>query len=227
MFKTLNTLFLGTVAREEEKLQDRFAIELIDQKIREAEAQHQAAKGQLALLIQRERSERRLKEQLTARHADLMDRARQALEAGKDDLAEEAASAIAQMENELAMRSKTLSRLESQSMRLQASVENGHRRIVDLKQGATLARSLRREQDMQRGLRGDALSRSAAAEAESLIARVIKQDDPFEQADIVAEIEAGLTHETLPDRLAAEGFGKAEKSTAASVLTKLKSPSNS
>ena len=69
MFKTLNTLFLGASGRADEKLKDHFAIELIDQKVREAEQQLKTAKGQLAMLMQRERSEGRMKVELEKRNS--------------------------------------------------------------------------------------------------------------------------------------------------------------
>ena len=58
-------------------------------------------------------------------------------------------------------------------------------------------------------------------EAEEMIAAVLNADDPFEKAEIMAEIEDGLTNETLPDRMADAGFGKATKVSAADVLARL------
>ena len=226
MFKTLNTLFLGASGRADEKLKDHFAIELIDQKVREAEQQLKTAKGQLAMLMQRERSEGRMKVELEKRLDDLMNRARAAIDGGRDDLATEAAEAVAHMENELTMRRETHARLEGQVFRLKQSVEAAHRRIVDLKQGATMARSLKREHDMQLRLQGSASSESAVQEAEELIARVLRRDDPAEQAEIMREINDDLSGANLPDRMAAAGFGPATKSTAADVLARLKSEPN-
>lgn len=45
MFRTLSTLIAGVSARSEDRVRDAFAIELIDQKIREAEAQLRAAQA--------------------------------------------------------------------------------------------------------------------------------------------------------------------------------------
>ncbi len=56
-FKTFSTLIAGVNARSEDRVRDAFAIELIDQKIREAEQSLNAAKATLASLIQRLRSE--------------------------------------------------------------------------------------------------------------------------------------------------------------------------
>ena len=38
MLKTLNTLLMGQAARADESLKDHFALDLIDQKVREADA---------------------------------------------------------------------------------------------------------------------------------------------------------------------------------------------
>lgn len=57
MFGTLKTLFIGASSRAEETVRDAYAIEMIDQKIREVEASLSAAKSTLASLIQRQRSE--------------------------------------------------------------------------------------------------------------------------------------------------------------------------
>ena len=222
MISTFRTLFVGANARAEDRLRDVYAIELIDQKIRETEAQVQAAKSTLASLIQRRRSEQKLLDMLGTRIASLTDRARAALVAGRDEMANEAANAIAEMENETVVRQATLDRLDTQATRLRASVEKGHRRVIDLKQGALQATALRRERTMQAGLNTTLKGMSAADEAQDLINKVIGKDDPLEQAEILADINAGLDHSNLEDRMADAGFGAATKVTARDVLDRLK-----
>ena len=143
MFTTLKTLFAGAQARADERITDHFALELIDQKIRETEAAVKAAKATLASLIQRANTESRQVETLNTRIASLLERAQSALDKGDDALATEAAQTIAQMENELSGRSETLARLEQKITRLRSSVEAGTRRVVDLKQGGPVALSCR------------------------------------------------------------------------------------
>ena len=70
---------------------------------------------------------------------------------------------------------------------------------------------------------GDLGGDSPMDEAADLIAHVLKKDDPFEQSEILREIDSGLSHETVADRMAAEGFGASNKATALDVLTRLKS----
>lgn len=222
MIRTFRTLFVGASARAEERVTDAFALELIDQKIRETEMHLKAAKATLATLVQRQRSEKRLLDAIRARSDSMALRAREALDAGRDDMAQQAAEAIATMENEATLRGETVDRLETQTTRLRASVEAAHRRIIDLKQGAITARAIRREQQMQTRLKTTIGSTSSADEAQELITRVIGADDPFEQSQILSEINADLNHDNLEDRMAARGFGSSTKVTAQDVLARLK-----
>lgn len=222
MFTTLKTLITGANARAEEQLRETFSIELITQKIREAEANLKAAKLTLASLVQRQRGEQRQVEALEARIQDLMARAGEALEGGREDLAQSAAQAVAEMENELAVRRQTLDRLETRILQLRQSVETANRRITDLKQGAIAARATRREQDIQRRIRKHAAGDSPAEEAEALIGEVLQRDDPFEQGEILREIDGELNNSTIADDLADAGFGPRSRSTAADVLSRLK-----
>ena len=223
MFSTLKTLMDGASARTEDRLKDAYAVELIEQRIREAEGNLSAAKVTLASLIQRKRSETKLVTTLDGRIADMTKRATEALETGRDDLATQAAHAIAEMENERQLRQSTIDALETRTGQLQLSVETAHRRIVDLKQGAITAKAVRREQKVQARLSKTVAGSSAADEAEALIRRVVDQDDPFEQAEILGEIDRGLSGQNIAAKLEAAGFGPTTKSTGASVLERLKS----
>ena len=223
MFKTLATLINGQNARAEDRVRDAFAIELIDQKIRESENSLRAAKATLASLIQRQRSEEKQHAALKTRISDLTKRAKDALDNDREDMAAEAARAIANMENELTVRTETLDRLDQKVMRLRTSIERGHRRIIDLKQGAIQARAVRREQNIQVQMVKTGVQNGSVEEAEELINRVLGKDDPFERTEILAEINSDLDGDSLTDRMADAGFGDATRSTADDVLARLKS----
>ena len=223
MFKTLSTLILGANARAEDRVRDAFAIELIDQKIRESEEGLRAAKGTLASLIQRQRAEERQRAGLKTRITDLTKRAKEALDNDREDMAEEAARAIANMENELRLREETLDRLDQKVVRLKSSIETGHRRIIDLKQGAIQARAVRREQNIQMKMVKSGTVHAPTQEAEELIARVLGRDDPFEHSEILSDINHDLDGGNITDRMADAGFGAATRSTADDVLARLKS----
>lgn len=221
MFGTLKTLITGANARAEEKVRDTYSIELIEQKIREAQAGLQAAKATLASLIQRSRAEGRQIEVLETRLKDMTIRTKEALKGGRDDLAGEAAQAVAEMENELILRRETASRLDTRILRLRQSVEATSRRIIDLKQGAVAAKAVRQEQNIQKRLNTTLAGQSPIGEAEGLIERVLSRGDPFEQSEILKEIDQGLRRENIGDRLADAGFGPATKVTADDVLKRL------
>ncbi|WP_106745886.1 PspA/IM30 family protein [Yoonia maritima] len=223
MFKTLATLINGQNARAEDRVRDAFAIELIDQKIRESESSLRAAKSTLASLIQRQRAEEKQHSNLKSRIVDLTKRAKEALENDREDMAAEAARAIATMENELTVRTETLNRLEQKVIRLRSSIESGHRRIIDLKQGAIQARAVRREQTIQMQMVKTGASHGSVEEAEELIQRVLGGDDPFERSEILADINRDLDGDSVTDRMADAGFGSATRSTADDVIARLKS----
>lgn len=222
MFGTFKTLLTGASARADEAARDIYAIELIDQKIREADAGLKSAKYALASLIQRERAENRQVSGLEKRIADLMAQAGDALHGGREDLASEAAQAVAQLENELTLRRQTIQRLETRILQLRQSVDTANRRLIDLKQGALAARAARKEQEVQKRLGRHISGSSAFEEAEDLIARVLSRDDPFEQGQILDEIDRGLDKADIADRMADAGFGPATRTTAADVMTRLR-----
>ena len=221
MFTTLKTLVTGANARAEEKVRDTYSIELIEQKIREAQNGLKAAKVTLAGLMQRNRAEDRQIDMLQTRIKEMTVRTKDAIKGGRKDLAAEAAQAIAEMENELTIRRDTASRLETRVMRLRQSVETTNRRIIDLKQGAISAKAARQEQSIQKRLNTTLAGQSPINEAEELIERVLSKDDPFEQSEILKEIDQGLSSEDIGERLAKAGFGLSSKVTADDVLKRL------
>jgi len=222
MLNVLKTLFSGASARAEEALTDAFAIDLIEQKIREAEAHLNAAKSTLAGLIIRQRNEERQFARLDVQIRDLEGRAVQALQAAQEKLATDAAAAIADLINERAVRQQTVAQLAERVMRTEAAVAKAHRRIVDLRQGLISARAVDAERRMQKSLNRSIGNTTAIRDAEMLINRVMNFDDPLEQGDVLDEIDASLDGTAVRDRLAAAGFGDRIKTTADDVLARLK-----
>src|ERR1044072_8046886 len=98
MFKTVLTLFRGSVAAAGEELEDRSALLILDQQMRDAAAAVERSKRTLALAIAGDQQEGRRLDATNARIADLETRATAALDGGREDLAREAAQAIANLE---------------------------------------------------------------------------------------------------------------------------------
>src|ERR1043165_5843535 len=98
MLKTIVTLVRGAAFRAEEELSDRSALLILDQQIRDSAAGIERAKRALAIAIAQDEAEGKRLETTLARIADLEERAVAALSGGGDELAAEAAEAIAVME---------------------------------------------------------------------------------------------------------------------------------
>lgn len=227
MLNVLKTLFRGASARAEEQLTDHFAIDLIEQKIRESEGALALAKSTLAALIIRQRNERSVLGRLDGQIADLEERARAALASGREDLAADAASAIADLENERSVRRQTLDQLDDRVARTQAAVEKANRRIIDLRQGMISARAVDAERRAQKSLNRSIGNTAAIREAEELIARVVNGPDPFAESEVLDEIDAGLDGTAIRDRLGDAGFGSKTKVRADDVLARLKAATTS
>jgi phage shock protein A len=225
MFNLLKTLITGANAQAEEALTDHFAIDLIEQKIREADGGLSAAKNTLASLIVRQRNEERHLGRLNEEIADLEKRAGLALQDGNEALATDAATAIADLINEQAIRQSTVDQLGQRVLRMQAAVAKANRRIIDLRQGMISARAVDAERRAQKSLNRTIGSSSAMRDAETLIERVVNTDDPLEQSDVLDEIDAGLNGASIRDRLAQAGYGDRSKVTAGDVLARLKAAS--
>jgi len=78
---------------------------------------------------------------------------------------------------------------------------------------------------MQMKLNATIGSTSSVEEAQALIEQVIGKEDPFEQSQILSEINRDLGHDSLADRMSDAGYGTANRSTGADVLARLKSKS--
>lgn len=223
MLNLIKTLLDGASARAEDNLKDRFAIDLLAQRIRDAETGLAAAKQTLAALIVRQRAEQSGLDQLDRRIADLETRTLSALSANNEALAEGGASAIAELENEREVRRATVKSLGEKTLRMRLSVEQAHRRIVDLNQGMISARAIDAERKAQQRLNRSIGRTASINEAEELLARIKESSDPFEEAGILDEIDGELRHEAIRDRLAEAGHGPATKVRAKDVLERLKS----
>jgi phage shock protein A len=223
MLSIFKTLVNGASAQAEEKLETKYSIELIRQKNREAQAAVNDAKGVLVSLIQRQNVEAKQLDVLKGRIKSMTAQAKAALKNNREDLATEAAQTIAHMENEERMRLETLNRLDARIVRLQGRVEHMNRRLVDLRQGEIAAAAMRKEASAQTRLNKTIGAASSFTEAEDLIARVMTEDDPFEQAEILERIDAELSGSNVEQRMHEAGFGKSDKTSGADVLARLKS----
>lgn len=224
MFKTVLTIFRGSVAAAEEELQDRTALVVLDQQMRDAAAAVDRSKRTLALAIAGDAQEGRRLEATNARIADLEVRASAAIEGGREDLAREAAQAIANLEAErdAAMTARTL--FATEITRLKRHVANAEARIAELDRGRRLARASEAVRSLRRsGIEAARPYESTLPEAEATLKRLRERQMEMQAADdALFEIDTASGPLVVAERLAEQGFGPRMKSTADDVLARLK-----
>jgi phage shock protein A len=224
MIKTVLTLFRGSVAAAGEELEDRTALLILDQQMRDAAAAVDRSKRTLALAIASDQQEGRRLETTNARIADLEARATAALEGGREDLAREAAHAIANLEAErdAAMTARTL--FAAEITRLKRHVASAEARINELDRGRRIARASEAVRSLRRsGIEAARPYESTLPEAEATLKRLRDRQTEAHAADeALIEIDAASGPLATAEKLAEQGFGPRMRSTADDVLTRLK-----
>ena len=223
MFKTVFTLFRGSVAAAGEELEDRSALLILDQQMRDAGAAVERSKRSLALAIAGDQQEGRRLDATNARIADLEVRATAALDGGREDLAREAAQAIANLEadRDAAMTARTL--FASEITRMKTQVANAEARITELDRGRRIARAAEAVRALRRGgIEAARPYESTLPEAENTLKRLRERQVEIQAAaDALIELDAASGPLATAERLADQGFGPRLKSTADDVLARL------
>jgi phage shock protein A len=223
MFKTVMTLFRGSVAAAGEELEDRSALLILDQQMRDAAAAVERSKRTLALAIAGDQQEGRRLDATNARIADLEVRATAVLDAGREDLAREAAQAIANLEadRDAAMTARTL--FASEITRMKRQVANAEARITELDRGRRIARASEAVRALRRGgIEAARPYESTLPEAENTLKRLRERQIEIQAAaDALIELDAASGPLATAERLADQGFGPRLRSTADDVLARL------
>ena len=224
MIKMFVTLLRGRAAEAAEAVADQNALPLLDQQIRDAAAALGRARRALALAMAQQAQETPRLEDAARRIADLEDRARQALAAGREDLATEAAEAIAELEAEQSARRNAQALFAAEAARLRRIVADTEARLAELDRGRRLARAAA----AVRGMHGDRLGtaplhEATLAEAEATLARLReRQAEAAAAKDALDGLEAERRPASVAERLAEAGFGPPVRPTAAAVLARLR-----
>ena len=224
MLKTIVTLVRGAAFRAEEELSDRSALLILDQQIRDSAAGIERAKRALAIAIAQDEAEGKRLETTLARIADLEERAVAALNGSREELANEAAEAIAVMEADRDSIREARATFAREITGLKATVRKSSQRLAELERGRRIAQAAESVRRLKTGSGLATPSGSTAlADAEATLRRL--REKQAEDAAATNAYEA-LDNEPNPaaiaDRLEAAGFGKRTRPTAASVLERLK-----
>src|SRR5436305_8190401 len=197
MLKTILTLVRGAAFRAEEEFADRSALLILDQQIRDSAAGI-------------ERAKRALEERAVA-----------ALSAGREELAGEAAEAIAVMEADRDSIREARATFAREVAGLKVTVRKSAQRLTELERGRRIAQAAESVRRLKTG--GVPSGNAALADAETTLHRLRER-----QAEDTAAAAAfdTLDNEANPagiaERLEAAGFGKRTRPTAADVLARLK-----
>jgi len=223
MFKTVLTIVRGSVAAAGEELEDRTALLVLDQQMRDAGTAVERSKRTLALAIAQDQMEGRRLDATCARIADLEVRATAALDGGREDLAREAAQQIANLEadRDAAMTARTL--FASEITRLKRQVAGAEARITDLDRGRRLARAAEAVRALRRGgIEAARPYESTLPEAENTLKRLRERQIEAQAADeALIELDTASGPLATAEKLAEQGFGPRLKSTADDVLARL------
>jgi phage shock protein A len=224
MFKTVFTLIRGSVAVAEEELQDRTALLILDQQMRDAAAAVDRSKRALALAIAQDQQEGKRLEATCARIADLEVRAGAALDAGREELAREAARAIANLEAERDTAKTARALFASEIARLKRHVASAEARIGELDRGRRIARASEAVRALRRGgIEAARPYECTLPEAEATLKRLRERQMEAQAADeALMELDSATSALSVAEKLAEQGFGPCIRTTADDVLARLK-----
>jgi phage shock protein A len=187
----------------------------LDRSIASAQRAHTDARRALAIALAEEAREAERRACVSAKISDLEQRAVQALRAGRDDLALQAAEAIAAMTTDITASERASLRFAAEVALARREVDAQRRRLSELDRGRRLARI------------GSALSGTSSTspegldsftEAEAALARVVAENH---DARVLRE-ELASPAERLIERMSDAGIGEAVQIRAADVLARLR-----
>ena len=224
MFKTVLTLFRGSVAFAEQEFADRSALLILDQQIRDAGGALERARRALAVAIAQDEAEGKRLESTLTRLADLEERASAALAAGRDDLATEAAEAIALMEVDRDAIRQARATFAAEAAQLKTAVANATHRLGDLVRGRRIAQAAEAVRRLKAGCgTPGSVANTALADAEATLKRLRERQSEDAAAEAALQsLDPATGAETVASRLEAAGFGHRTRPTAADVFDRLR-----
>ena len=224
MLKTLITLVRGHTYAIAEEVADQNALLILDQQMRDATGALDTAKKALAVANAQESQESQRLDGTRAQIEDLETRAVAAIEAGRDDLATEAAEAIATLEAERDASLTARALFAAEIAKLKRHVLQQQMRFSQLDRGRRIARAAEAVRIARRGrIEGAPIFAGTLVEAEATLARLREHQveaDAAEEAFNALDAVTGPI--AAPHKLSAEGFGPRLRPNATDVLARLR-----
>lgn len=221
MFKMMTTLWRGRTADAGEAFAKANALPLLRQQIRDAGLSVKKSRQAVAIAMAGQEQEIARYSKIKAQIADLETRTLSALEQKKDALAEEAAEAIAGLEDEKAASEKAQARYNAEITRLKSEIRSAQLKLRDLERGYRLATAT----DKTQKLAGETplATTNSLKEAEETLAKLEHRQESVEltrRAEV--ELEQSTAPADIASRMADQGLGKPMRSSADAVMERLK-----
>ncbi len=229
MFKSLITLFRGTAHEAVTGVVDANIMTVLDQQLRDCAAIIDKARKSVALAVAQKRQEEDRLTRTVERISDLEDRARAALEKGSEDLAREAAEVIANLEAERDASRDAVQTFNTEIRRLKTIVRNAEARLLELKRGQRLAKATASAQKLRdRGIARNANGVNTLNDAEETLERLRSRQKEIDDANqALDEMDLTANPKSVAEKLADAGCGSPIRSSADSVLDRLRSDGTS
>jgi phage shock protein A len=215
MYKQIIALIRGQSFEAVAQVTERHALTILDQQIRDAAAAISHAKRALAVAIAEDAQEKTRLEAMAARQDGLEARAVAALQGGREDLALEAAGAIAELQADRETAESARAAFGREISQLRDRLKDAERRFGALHRGRRLARvgeAVRRSRQFDGAL--------AVSDAEETLAALRERQILAAAADD-ALVSATNVSEAIEEKLGQAGFG-ARRPDAEAILARLK-----
>ena len=221
MFKLFVTLLRGQKYEAEQAVIDRHSLPLLRQQIRDCAWSVQASRRAVAVAMAQNDQEKAQHKRVLTQIADLETRTLAALDQGHDDLARDAADAIAHLEAERDTSGLAQTRFATEITRLRQVLRDAETRLRQLQRGQRIAVATDQTQRLRDAAPDSGLSTLREAE-ETLVRLQQRQTQLDATAVAMTELDHDGNPEALRDRLAEAGCGAQLKSNADSVLERLR-----
>ena len=224
MLKTLITMVRGRTALIVEELGDQNALLILDQQMRDAAGALDRAKKALAIAVAQQGQEEQRLEATRSRIADLETGAIAALGSGREDLAAEAAEAIATLEAERDASQTARALFAAEIAKLKGHVLQQQMRFSQLERGRRIARAAEAVRVARRGrIEAAPIFAGTLAEAEATLTRLREHQVEADAAETALDtLDTATGPVAIAEKLSAEGFGPRLKPNAADVLARLR-----
>ena len=221
MLKLFVTMYRGRGNDVAEALMDANAVPVLRQQLRDCAQSVEMGRRSVATVMAYCEREKKMAERIAAQLGDLESRARDALRKGREDLAVEAAGAIAQLEAERDTTARAISTYKAEITRLRQVLADSESRLRALQQGQRLALATEHTQRLHN--KGAVTITAGLSDAEATLNRILERQAMVAATrDAVIELSAGTSADATRDRLAAAGCGAPLRPDAAAVLARLK-----